>query len=100
MLREHAPLIAVSTVIAILFYLVFRDLRGLRAAIALAASSGVSVSSRALLPSGLPATAQPKGVVGGVLDASDVDLDGEDGGDDDEGLDLVDPPAKPARRRA
>ena len=29
MLREHAPLIALSTVIAIMFYLVFRDLRSL-----------------------------------------------------------------------
>ena len=88
MLREHAPLIAVSTVIAILFYLVFRDLRGLRAAISLVASS--AASTRALLP----ATPQPKGVV----DASDVDLDGEDGGDDEE--DLAEPPAKPARSRA
>lgn len=31
MLREYAPLIAVSVVIAIMFYLVFRDLRSLRA---------------------------------------------------------------------
>lgn len=31
MLREHAPLIAVAVVVSVLFYLVFRDLRGLRA---------------------------------------------------------------------
>lgn len=31
MLREHAPLIAVSAVVAVMFYLVFRDLRGLHA---------------------------------------------------------------------
>ena len=31
MLREHIPLIAVTAVVALLFYLVFRDLRGLRA---------------------------------------------------------------------
>jgi hypothetical protein len=31
MLRAHAPLIAVSTVIAIVLYLIFRDLKSLRA---------------------------------------------------------------------
>ena len=31
MLREHIPLIAVTAVIAILMYLIFRDLRSLRA---------------------------------------------------------------------
>lgn len=31
MLREHAPLIAVSVAVAVLFYLVFRDLKAVRA---------------------------------------------------------------------
>lgn len=31
MLREHAPLIAVAAVIAVVFYFVFRDVRSLRA---------------------------------------------------------------------
>ena len=38
MLREYAPLIAVSVVIAIMFYLVFRDLRSLRAGFEMVAS--------------------------------------------------------------
>lgn len=44
MLREHAPLIAVSAVVAILFYLVFRDLRGLHAELdALNSSSAMAL---------------------------------------------------------
>lgn len=37
MLREHAPLIALAAVTSVLFYLVFRDLRSLRAELGAAA---------------------------------------------------------------
>lgn len=82
MLREHAPLIAVSTVIAVMFYLVFRDLRGLRAAV-----------NALHVPSGPPAL-PPRKLA--TLDAAEVDAD-DLAEDDDE---LVEAPlVKPARRK-
>ena len=47
MLREYAPLIAVSVVIAIMFYLVFRDLRSLRAGFEMVASQVAAEPSQA-----------------------------------------------------
>ena len=84
MLREHAPLIAVSTVIAVMFYLVFRDLRGLRAAlIALQVPSGPPAPPPRKLP---------------TLDAAEVDaaVQGDEGDDE---VPAEAPLAKPARRK-
>lgn len=50
MLREHAPLIAVSTVIAIMFYLVFRDLRGLHATLDLARAASAAKPAAVEVP--------------------------------------------------
>lgn len=47
MLREHAPLIAVAVVTAVLIYLVFRELRSLRGDVEL-------LNSQVLLPSPEP----------------------------------------------
>lgn len=61
MLREHAPLIAVSAVVAILFYLVFRDLRGLHAeldGLNAAASMALTDEPRAAAQAA-PSTAPP-----------------------------------------
>ena len=83
MLREHAPLIAVSTVIAIMFYLVFRDVRGLRAAV-----TALHVAS------GPPAVLPPRKAV------AEVDAAADEGAGDEGDEELVEPPpAKPARRK-
>lgn len=66
MLREHAPLIAVATVSAIMFYLLFRDLRNLNAGVD-AVSAQVQMmmmppDTRAPMsgcPAALPAAAPP-----------------------------------------
>lgn len=51
MLREHAPLIAIAVVSAVLFYLVFRNLRGLREAVdALSSQCLAPVVSRDAVP--------------------------------------------------
>lgn len=58
MLREHAPLIGVSVVVAILFYLVFRDLRSLRSELD-ARDTSASLVVGAGDPGDEPATAAP-----------------------------------------
>lgn len=92
MLREHAPLIAVSTVIAIMFYLVFRDLRGLRAAM---------TSLHVHAPTGTPSAPQRKLA---ALDAADVDATADASDEADDELPELEvrntaPLAKPARRK-
>lgn len=57
MLRAHAPLIAVSTVIAIMFYLVFRDLKSLRATLATVQAACAALSASL---SAAPASAAPR----------------------------------------
>lgn len=79
MLRAHAPLIAVSTVVAIMFYLVFRDLRAVRSALAQIRGAQVMASN-------------PEDFV----DAPDEDVDapGEQDEQDEPGK-TVTPPSSP-----
>jgi hypothetical protein len=56
MLREHAPLIGLAVVTALLFYLVFRDLRGLHEAVsARSAVTFNTAAAKGALPSATPA---------------------------------------------
>jgi hypothetical protein len=67
MLREHAPLIAVSLVTVIMFYLVFRDLRSLRRDVTTLATPAPA-TTRKLLP----------GLMGGDADKAEDEFDGMD----------------------
>lgn len=60
MFREHAPLIAVTTVLSILLYLAFRDLRNLHAGVdALAAQMQLPLVAEPDQVSVAPALTQP-----------------------------------------
>lgn len=50
MLREHAPLIVVTTIFSILIYLVFRDLRSVRAGLEALAAQCLSDAPPSLPP--------------------------------------------------
>lgn len=86
MIREHAPLIAVAAIFAIVFYLVFRDLRSLRAdvkALAAAAATAADHGQEPLEPQDQP---QPRPL-------EDLPLTKPAGGDRKRGDD-----AKPSKR--